>query len=190
MIPYYDSLDALARQYHEQKYLLFRPFIGFSLTSRLLESLQGLPVRAVICGNPQIRFGQQDVAEPHPLARFFQEREVVNLVLAIAQATRFRHCRCWTSVYGPGEYINAHRDRAGDIQLLICLQAPPDAGCGGSLQLRSPTGELSLFLVPGDAILFEASSVEHETTPLLPTEQEPHPTRTVAVGRYFLDYHW
>ncbi|HEY1348278.1 MAG TPA: hypothetical protein VGF67_01475 [Ktedonobacteraceae bacterium] len=85
MLQYHESLDTLAKQYHEQKYLLFRQLIAPDQTFRLLEILQDLPVCTVICGNPNIRFGQQDVAETHPLAHFFQERVVVDLVLAIAQ---------------------------------------------------------------------------------------------------------
>lgn len=190
MIHTRESLEKLAEQYHTQKFLLFPQFIAVSQTERLLTSTETIPVRTVICGNPQIHFGQQHFEETHPLVRLFHERQVVGMILVIAQATRLHSCRCWTSVYEPGEYISAHRDRAGDMQLLICLRSPLHADCGGILLLKLPTGEQQVFLTPGDALLFEASGIEHATTPLLRTGKDPYPKRIVAVGRYFLDYHW
>ena len=42
-----------------------------------------------------------------------------------------------------------------------------------------------LFLSSGDAVIFEATRLEHHTTPLVATAEEPTPTRTVLVGRYY-----
>lgn len=187
MIHTFEPLEMLTERYHTQKFLLLPQFLDAPETGRLLASTKAIPIRRVICGNPDIHFGQQNFVETHPLGCFFHERQVVEMVLALAQATRLHFCRCWTLVYGPGEYINAHRDRAGQSQLLICLRSPSDAKCGGSLLLNAPTGSQQVFLTQGDAILFEASGVEHATTPLLSSEQDPYPQRVIAVGRYFFE---
>jgi hypothetical protein len=53
---------------------------------------------------------------------------------------------------------------------------------GGSLVLKPKDCPQQVFLTPGGAVLFEATTVEHETMPLLCTEQEPSPKRIVAIA--------
>lgn len=182
-----EPLQGLTMHYQQLKWLVFPSLISSTQVDDLLTSLAPLPTRTVICGDPTIRFGQQDVPEKHPLAQFFQDQEVVHLVLTLLQAGGVQRCQCWTSVYGPGQYINAHRDRAGHTQLVVCLQSPSDVTGGGSLLLTHRNGHQRVFLTPGDAVLFEATTIEHATTALQPTEQCENPKRIVAVGRYFLD---
>jgi hypothetical protein len=68
-----------------------------------------------------------------------------------------------------------------DVQLLVCLQAPPSSQNGGKLFVDGT----ELFLTPGDAVVFEAVRLEHYTTPLVASEDEPDPRRIVLVGRYY-----
>ncbi|MEV0262312.1 2OG-Fe(II) oxygenase [Streptomyces sp. NPDC050617] len=93
--------------------------------------------------------------------------------------------RCWLNRYGTGEWIPPHKDAAGTAHLVVCLLAPPPES-GGTLRLLAPTGPSNVHLAAGDALLFEATTVEHMTTPLVPTAGTPLPVRTVAVARYFL----
>jgi hypothetical protein len=40
---------------------------------------------------------------------------------------------------------------------------------------------------PGDGVVFDATAVDHWTTPLTATERVPEPERLAAVGRYYLE---
>lgn len=86
--------------------------------------------------------------------------------------------RGWTNLYAAGERIAWHKDCAGDIQLLLLLAAAhsPDV----SLRLRGRDGPRQFPLMPGDALLFSARRVEHETL----ASAEPAP-RITAVMRFF-----
>ncbi len=68
---------------------------------------------------------------------------------------------------------------------MVCLKAPkPEAG--GVLHLQTSHGEFACPLAAGDGLLWEATSLEHWTTPIIATTAEPAPERVTLVGRYFL----
>lgn len=150
------------------------------------ESLRSTPVRRVICGDKDISWNEQTINRGTPLFDLFLSDQVLK---------RIRRCirtpnagspdlRCWTSSYSVGEYINRHKDGAGNVQLVLCLRAV-ERGRGGTLILEYAGRRTELHLSPGDAVLFLATKVYHYTTPLLPSTALPDLERTVAVGRYF-----
>ena len=148
----------------------------------LLATTESVQSRSVMCGDPHIRWDEQLFEAEHPAHQYFRRPKTVNLIHALTGSREVRQTVCWTSGYKVGEYINPHRDRAGSIQLLICLKAPHTPESGGALVINGQ----EMFLTPGDAVALEASALEHYTTPLLATNDEPDPRRIVLVGRYFL----
>ncbi len=90
---------------------------------------------------------------------------------------------CWISRYVDGEFINEHVDKAGDLQMILCLQAPPREH-GGELRLEHGTERARFTLAPGDAVFFSATTVRHSTTPLRRSGSVPDPIRAVAVARF------
>lgn len=90
----------------------------------------------------------------------------------------------WVHHYASGERIPWHRDAAGDLQLVLCLLAPPAIN-GGLLLLRHSKNAVAVDLRPGDAVLFTAAKTLHATTRLMPTRELPNPERMVAVVRFY-----
>ena len=70
--------------------------------------------------------------------------------------------RCWMNVFDPGESIDPHRDADGAIQLVVALSS---VACGGEIHLRDGARVTSLGLGLGDALLFDATQIEHWTSP-------------------------
>jgi hypothetical protein len=178
--------ENLINQYREQRYLLLPKFISADVTQQLLEYTEGIEIKSVICGNKDISFGEQRFPKDHALYRFFGASDLIPSLLTLTQAERVQHLVCWTSVYHVGQYINAHTDRGGTIQVIVCLQAPSDQSAGGTLVLALNGDEKCCFLTLGDAVIFQATTIPHYTTPLIPTRSEPTPRRIVAVGRYYM----
>lgn len=179
------SLEEIMSQYEEQSFMLIRHFITVESAQQLLRTTDDVPIREVICGDESIRFGEQNFTEEHPLFKFFMRQDVLTFARHLMQADNVADLLCWTSVYRVGQYINAHKDRSGDLQIIICLQAPAEEN-GGYLCADLSDGGRKLLLTPGDAVIFKASAIQHYTTPLVATEQEASPKRVVAVGRYYL----
>jgi hypothetical protein len=179
--------EHLIDQYRVQRYLLLPQFISTNCVEQLLKTTEGIEIKRVICGDKDISFGEQRFPGEHAIYRFFGASDLVKALLTLTQAEQVQHLVCWTSIYRVGQYINAHTDRGGTIQVLVCLQAPAEQAAGGTLVLQvKGDDEKRCFLTPGDAIVFEATSVSHYTTPLRGTETEPMPRRVVAVGRYYM----
>ncbi|QSM02053.1 RNA demethylase [Mycobacterium phage prophi68-1] len=97
-----------------------------------------------------------------------------------------KHVDCWANRYRVGERIAPHRDSSGSVQFIVCLKAPIDLTSGGILHLKVADALFPCPLTPGDALLWEATSIEHWTTPLVATQHEPTPERITLVGRYYL----
>lgn len=174
-------------QYQTQRFLVLRNFINTQEASNLLKSTLDIPIQQVRCHDPNIRFGQQKIPAYHPLWQLLHAQDLVTYVFALQGKSRLKLCQCWSLVYRPGEYIDPHTDKGGSIQILVCLQAPLNDTYGGSLLLQSlepDKEETSIFLAQGDAIVFEATTLVHHTTPIARTE--PEQKRVVAVGRYYL----
>lgn len=105
------------------------------------------------------------------------QEQVTELACTLMRAPIGR-IRAWTNCYAAGERISWHKDCAGDIQLLLLLAAAhsPDM----SLWLRGRAGPRPFSLTPGDAVLFSATRVEHETAASIGTVP-----RISAVMRFF-----
>lgn len=179
------SIGEMVSQYEEQQFILLRHFISLESARQLLRTTDDVPIREVVCGDRNVTFGEQNFAKEHPLFQFFLHQNVLAFAQRLMQASNVANLVCWTSVYGVGQYINAHKDISGDLQIIVCLQAPAEEN-GGSLCVSLSDGERKLLLAPGDAVIFKASAIQHYTTPLVATEQEASPKRVVAVGRYYL----
>jgi len=157
--------------FQRQDFVYLRKFITPDRAKEFCQSLQHLPVRRVICGDSKVSWGQQDVPNGDPLYRFFTNGEGTTLVREFTDygPERLREVVCWTSIYEFGEFINPHRDGSGDVQLLLCLCAAPQVN-GGALLLHNKN-LTRLQLASGDAVLFRATKITHQTTPLMRTQK-------------------
>lgn len=175
-------LPDLAERYTKERLVHLPGLISPDEAQQLLASTEYIPARRVWCGLEDVSWHEQTFEPGHPAHDFFEQEPAKNLVMALAGRQSYLGFTSWTSIYRVGEYINQHRDGAGSIQLLVCLQSPPGPANGGELVV----GGSRLFLRPGDAVVFEATALEHYTTPIVPTAEDANPHRTVLVGRYFL----
>lgn len=94
----------------------------------------------------------------------------------------------WANRYGPGEYIPRHKDRAGDLQLLLVVKVPADEEAGGTLSLHFRGNPVPIPQNPGQILVFRASRTPHETSKLVPTNACPNPVRIACIGRLFLRF--
>ena len=181
----YDAaqLSALAETYAAHRFVALPNLLTPEQAGTLLIATGGAPARRVRCGIEHVTWEEQNFEPGHPAYDFFEQQSTIGLTRTVTGLGELAGLMCWTSVYGLGEYIDPHKDRSGSAQLLVCLQAPPTPAHGGELVVDSTR----LFLYPGDAVVFEATTVEHYTTPLTATSDAPSPRRTVLVGRYFLE---
>lgn len=181
-------LQVLAKRYQENRYLSLPQFISEYQAKNYNYLTLSLPKRRVICGDQNISWSEQVVSNNQALFQFFNSAAVTDLVSAALglNVIEFQYgIQCWISRYKEGEYINPHRDRLGTVQLLLCLQSSEEEN-GGYLTLKQHNKENTFFLKSGDAILFEATSIEHFTTPLTRSKRCNNPSRVVAVARYYL----
>lgn len=174
--------DCLHR-YRETNFLVWKHFLTTEGAQELLSITKDASIRPVTCGEDGRTFGEQKFPLDHPLSQFLAR--IGTFLLPLTLQGSIKHFTCWTSVYTIGQYIDRHKDRAGSIQIIICLQAPGHE-CGGELLLHLDEGTNRIDLQPGDAVIFKATSIEHSTTPLVATASDPQPKRVVAVGRYYM----
>lgn len=177
------SLPDLIQHYTSERLVSLPGLIAPNNAYELLMATQAVPARRVWCGLERVTWCEQNFEPGHLAYELFEREQAVGLVTTLTGLSERRGLSVWTSAYGAGEYINPHRDSSGSIQLLVCLQAPSDPVQGGELIVDGTR----MFLRPGDAIAFEATTLEHHTTPLIATVDEPDPRRVVLVGRYFLE---
>lgn len=173
--------QALAEQYGHARYVVIPGLLPAASVSTLLAHTADTVVERSNCRNANT-FGEQSFEVTHPVAEFFMRAEMLQLAQILLGSAQICRVTCWSLVYAPGEFINPHKDAAGALQALICLRAPKGRQNGGELIVDGQP----FFLTPGDAIIFEATSLEHHTTPLVETADDPSPGRTVIVGRYFI----
>lgn len=176
------TVGDLAQQYEMNRFVFFPALLAPKDVNDLLRSTEPIPSRRVICHDEAVSWAEQTFERGHMAFDFFETQPVASLVCSLAGKLCVDKVVSWTSKYQKDEHIDPHRDRAGTIQLLVCLEAPELAAQGGALVV----GATKLQLTPGDAVAFEATKLEHYTTPLLATKADPEPQRTVLVGRYFL----
>lgn len=179
--PTQDMIDS----YQDTRLTLRRGFISGRVAGLLLKATEIVPVRKVICGDSNIQFGEQILAEDHAVFRFFMREDVLALTQRLMRTDRVASLRCWTSIYEIGQYINEHKDGKGDLQIIICLQAPRQ-NAGGQLCIDLADGTHKISLAPGDAVFFKATDLQHYTTPLVATGDEIC-RRVVAIARYTLN---
>ncbi|NNH70432.1 2OG-Fe(II) oxygenase [Nocardia uniformis] len=147
----------------------------------LLESTEGNARRRVRCGLENVSWEEQELVAGDLSYEFCRHPELTRLIEALAGPVTIESLMCWASRYGAGEYINPHRDRYGTVQLLVCLKSVHSRHQGGALVVAGT----ELFLSAGDAVVFDATCLEHHTTPLVASAEQPTPLRVVLVGRYF-----
>lgn len=177
-----DPAADLARQ----GFSLFPSLIDTAQASNLHDATLVYPPRRVICGDKRISFTERMLDTSCELVLFFSSDPILQLLSRCTgrEPSEVNAIRAWTSCYSVGEFINAHRDKGGDIQIILGLRAA-DADNGGILHLSYQGNEAAVFLTPGDLVVFRATEVDHWTTPLSPTSKNPLPERVVGVARYF-----
>jgi 2-oxoglutarate-Fe(II)-dependent oxygenase superfamily protein len=127
--------------------------------------------------------------EPVPAVyEFFRDasQHVLGIVGRVGEYT----VDAWVNRYRLGGHIVRHTDHGRSDEapvatLNVCLASPPPEN-GGELVLAFGNGEVRLHLRAGDAVVFDGASIEHWTTDLVATGEEPEPFRMVAVGRYYV----
>lgn len=174
--------ETLAEQYRPARYVVLPELLSAANVTTLLARTAGTVIERRTCHRDANTFGEQSFDTTHPVAEFFMRADMLQLARTLLGAGHISEVRCWSLVYGPGEFIDPHKDASGAIQILICLQAPGSRQNGGELIVDGQ----AFFLTTGDAIAFEATSLEHGTTPLAGTADDPSPRRTVVVGRYYV----
>ncbi|MFD4358063.1 hypothetical protein ACFWPX_36360 [Nocardia sp. NPDC058518] len=177
----YADLPDLVSRFATRRFVHLPRLISPDLATYLLESTEGYFSSRVQCGLEKVSWEEQALAAGDFAYEFCRHPKLVSLIQALAGPATISDLMCWTSRYSTGEYINAHRDRHGAVQLLVCLKTVRTMRQGGSLVIAGT----ELFLSAGDAVIFEATRLEHHTTPLVVSAEEPAPTRIVLVGRYF-----
>jgi hypothetical protein len=184
-IPSFDDVhfEELVEIYDGERFVSLPHLITEAQASSLFEITKDAPSRRVKCGDGDVRWDEQNFEPAHPAYEFFAQEAAVRAVGGLTLKSTLEHLIVWTAGYHEREYINPHCDNSGTAQLLVCLDAPDSPENGGQLVV----GESALFLQPGDALIFEATTLEHYTTPLVATKENPNPTRTVIVGRYFME---
>lgn len=174
--------ESLAEQYETSRLVHIPDLLAPGQVDALLASMQDTPTSRVTCNNGAVNWQEKNFGPGHPAYDFFERPDSMNLVYALTGLRDYEGLMCWASIYGPGEYINPHRDIAGTMHLLVCLKAPDSSMNGGALVI----GDKRLSLAPGAAVAFDATQQEHYTEPLIATHDNPEPERIVLVGRYFL----
>lgn len=164
---------------------VFRGFLSPECAAHLLGPIFEFPSRRVMKGRMDVGWTEYTPAPGSDLHQLFTDSRILTHVSGAAELGLI-HPRptVWVSCYEGTEHIDPHVDKAGDAQLLVCLEAP-EPGSGGVLQFGEDASMGEVLLAPGDAVLFFAHSTVHSTTPLLPTPERPSPRRVVAVARYF-----
>jgi alkylated DNA repair dioxygenase AlkB len=167
--------------------LLFRSLVSPEEVAALCRSTARLPARTVLCGGSNFYLEQQ-IQPGSPLHQFFQSPPVIGaLADCLGRTPDISALRCWTSIYGPGQSINRHRDSGGDLQLVLSLRAAAPEN-GGWLKLERHGAAEALFLREGDLLCFMATELEHWTTPLIASAENMEPHRITAIARYFLNF--
>ncbi|WP_157552905.1 hypothetical protein [Nocardia uniformis] len=177
----YADLPELISLFTAQRFVHLPGLIRPDQAAYLLESTDGNLPRRVRCGLENVSWEEQELVALDPGYDFFRHPKLIRLIQALVGPVTINTLMCWTSHYGAGEYINPHRDRYGTVQLLVCLKSVRTQYQGGSLVIAGT----ELFLSAGDAVVFEATRIEHHTTPLFASAEDPSPSRIVLVGRYY-----
>jgi hypothetical protein len=175
-------MTQLACEFTQNRLVVIRQLVDRSHARALLAATKDVPARRVKCGTGGVTWDEQNFSSGHLVYRLFERPEISTLAKRLSGLENIDQLSCWTSCYVAGEYINSHRDGAGSIQVLVCLQAPLASASGGVLIADGR----EIYLAPGDAVVFDATRVTHRTSALVVTEDDAEPRRVVLVGRYYL----
>jgi hypothetical protein len=169
--------------YAENGFEVAPGFLTPQQISVFLASLEEVEARRVKCHDESITWDEKNIAKGSIIWEFFMSQATIRWISNLHPMKTFG-ISSWACIYSRGEHIDAHKDGAGDTQFLICLaNGQPD--WGGQLILRPNGVEHEVFLHPGDAVLFKASQIEHETMPCCPPPGIIAP-RITAVARFFV----
>jgi alkylated DNA repair dioxygenase AlkB len=178
----------IREQYERERYVLLPGLLPEPTAERLALATVDLPSRRVTVASPEYTQWDELDVKPRPeLTHVFLSEPVVGIVLDAIGRTSVadNEVLCWANRYRAGERIAPHRDGSGTVQCLVCLKAPIESR-GGVLHLDTTAGARACPLAPGDAVVWEATTIEHWITPLVATVDDPEPERVVLVGRYYL----
>jgi hypothetical protein len=165
-----------SEQFEGPVYLLAGLVPEDRLPALIAEAIEGPSRRARVHGGDKT-WEERSVSIGGGIWSAMAQKQVTELACELMRAP-IGKIRAWTNCYAAGERISWHKDCAGDIQLLLLLAVAhsPDM----SLWLRGRAGPRPFPLTPGDAVLFSATRVEHETA----ASTDPAP-RITAVMRFF-----
>jgi hypothetical protein len=118
-------LSHLQKNYQQNRYVYLPQFISAAQAAEYFEQTQDLPCKQVTCGIETISWDEQWIPPDNDLFQFFASSQMVALMrtLLLTEDACYPQINCWISRYKIGEYINAHRDSAGTIQVILCLLA-------------------------------------------------------------------
>jgi hypothetical protein len=132
-------------------------------------------------------FDEHNLARGDELYVLFESALLISMAraaLGLPEGAPLRGLRSWINRYKASEYIPPHKDVTGDVHILISIHQPPPEN-GGTLFVEDRNGRQPVRLTTGDAAIFLASKLTHDSEVLVPTREQPAPTRIVAVGRYY-----
>lgn len=156
--------------------------------NNLMKLLEPLPTRRVICGLKDVSWDEQTILENTELHDLFLSDKIKDVLSSVVPGNYVENYtfHCWTSLYKRTEYINKHKDKDGDLQILICLKNQALEVSEGLIGLCQNKETRSIQLKPGDMLVFPASKTEHFTTPIksMTNETEKY-VRIVLVARFF-----
>jgi hypothetical protein len=178
---------ALCDRYASDRLVLIKGFAGAADISRIIKESTSWPKRSVyVRPEDGVTWLSQPVPQDSFLNRMFSSDQTMKTVRNIASiSSPLLRTESWTNLYRAGEYISPHKDAAGTVQLLLNLESPPPDECGGTFNALIRGAPTEFYLEPGDAILFEATSVEHSTSPLRTSSRYPNPLRMTGVIRFY-----
>ncbi len=178
----------IGQEYRSRQWSLIRNLVDeCSLSVCLAEVLSG-SARRVTVGRGTEWWSEYPVSETGPLGKLLRSAVIFNLIQCVVGAKLSERVTTWAQSYQMGERIAWHRDKEGEIQLLVCLQ-PSDQECGGHLCLRANGVQTSVNLAGGDAVLFKATALPHCTTRIVGTGRANPRMRVSAAARFFLADH-
>lgn len=178
--------DRLFQQYASERYCLLRSLLAPAEAVNWLSLIVGLPSRRVVVAGQCGDWEEIAISIENPIYQRLTELRFVDVIRSICgiEHSCLQNMCAWANHYRIGESISPHRDVGGTTQLLVALEIPPQEN-GGTLFVQTKKGEQALLLKAGDAVLFEATSLRHWTTPLVSSRENAEPQRVVAVFRYF-----
>lgn len=173
-----------AADYQQRHWVLLPGLVPKSALPVLVHDALAAPARRVTVGNNKERWTEHAIDGSCALGEFLESACVFDLAQAASDVPLTSRPAIWAQSYVAGERIAWHCDSIGQIQLLLCLEAPV-ATAGGLFCMRVDETEVRIALEPADALLFRASEIPHSTTRLTVTPDHPQPRRITAAARFF-----